>query len=60
VAGQTRNELPDVNTKNLITNYIENGSWDIIPDMSGSADYITDGGNEIMYCIQDGLGTVSC
>jgi hypothetical protein len=60
VAGQTRNELPDVSTKNLITNYIENGSWDIIPDMSGSAAYVTDGGNEIMYCIQDGLGTVSC
>ena len=60
VLGQSRNQPPDAETKNLIANYIENNNRLIIPDASGSAAYVTDGGNEIMYCIQDGLGVVPC
>ena len=49
----------DINTKDLISNYIENGNEAKFPDLSGNEEYVV-GGNDIMFCIEDGLGVVPC
>lgn len=51
---------PDSNTKQLIANYFENGNELIFPDVAGSGGYTSAGGNDIIFCIQDGLGVASC
>lgn len=50
---------PDINTKNNIANYIENGNQALFPDITGNAAYTT-GGNDIMFCIDTALGVAAC
>ena len=59
--GQTRTGPvgPDINTKQLIANYLENGNETVFPDPTGNGAYVT-GGNDIMFCIDTGLGVVPC
>jgi len=56
---QPRNGPPDIDTKQLIANYLENGNETIFPDITGNGTYVT-GGNDIMFCIGTGLGVVPC
>ena len=49
----------DINTKDLIANYLENGNEALFPDLTGNGAYAT-GGNDIMFCIEEGLGVVPC
>ena len=37
----------------------ENGNEAKFPDLSGNEEYVV-GGNDIMFCIEDGLGVVPC
>ncbi len=57
---QTRAGPPEASTKHLIANYLENGNEDDFPDSDGNSAYITGGGNDIMFCIDTGLGVVPC
>ena len=50
---------PDINTKHLIENYLENGNELVFPDNTGTGAYATDI-NEHMFCIDPGLGVSSC
>lgn len=61
VVGQIRNGPVgiDVDTKNNIANYIENGNEGLFPDVAGNGAYVT-GGNDIMYCIDGSLGVALC
>jgi len=49
----------DVDTKNSVFSYIENGNEAEFPDMTGNGNYVT-GGNDIMFCIDDSLGVAQC
>ena len=51
---------PDINTKHLIENYLENGNEDIFPDNGGNDPGYVTGGNDIMFCIDPSLGVSSC
>ena len=60
--GQTRTgpvAPGDINTKHLIINYLENGNEGVFPDDTGNGVYVT-GDNDIMFCIEEGLGVVPC
>lgn len=62
VAAQVRNGPvgPDINTKQLIFNYLENANVGVFPDPTGDGAYVTAGSNDIMFCIMDGLGVTPC
>lgn len=56
--GQIRTGPPDANTKDDIDNYIENNNA-VFKAATGNGAYVT-GGNDIMFCIDTGLGVVPC
>lgn len=64
-AAQVRNgavAAGDVNTKNNISNYIDDAitNQPSFINGSGKGDYVTTGVNDIMYCIKPDLTVVSC
>lgn len=52
----------DANTKDQISNYIENGNDAIFPDTTGSGSYapVGAGSNDIMYCINVDMSVDEC
>ena len=62
--GQLRNEpiAGDPDTKQLVTNYIENNNDGVFPDNSGNGYYeiVGAGSNDIMFCIETDLSVIEC